>query len=202
MGFVFLSFQFVLGSKVRWIEGGIDLDKLFAIYRTTGKIGLVLILVHPNLLFISDIAFGLPDLITPRKLIGILALSVLIVAAGAALLYARLRLPNETWRAIHWANYIVLPLGPTHSLLLGSDLVRPPLRVFWYILAGLYVVILVHRLWRRIQVRRHPFQVVEVVQETYDIWSLHFEGEQVDYKPGQFLIVQLVRHKHAALHAR
>jgi predicted ferric reductase len=35
--------------------------------------------------------------------------------------------------------------------------------------------------------------VAEVVQETRDTWSLYFEGKDMDYKPGQFMSVQLIR---------
>jgi len=37
-----------------------------------------------------------------------------------------------------------------------------------------------------------------VVQETHDTWSLYFEGRRVDYKPGQFLFVRLIRDGHAS----
>jgi len=80
-----------------------------------------------------------------------------------------------------------------HSLLLGSDLSRGPLRIFWVILAGLYVAVLTYRAWNWVHVRRHPFDIAEVVQETHDVWSLYFKGRRIDYKPGQFMIVQLIR---------
>ena len=99
----------------------------------------------------------------------------------------------EVWKAIHKANYVILPLAVVHSLILGSDLGREPLRTFWLVLAGLYVAVLIYKVWNWAQVRRHPFDIAEVVQETHDTWSLYFEGKHIDYKPGQFMIVQLIR---------
>jgi ferredoxin-NADP reductase len=60
-------------------------------------------------------------------------------------------------------------------------------------MAGSWVTILASKLWNRFRVRRHPYQVAQVVQETHDTWSLHFEGRRIDYQPGQFLMVWLIR---------
>jgi predicted ferric reductase len=193
VGFVFVFFQYVFSSKVKWIERDLGLDKLFGIHRVSGLIGLTFILIHPAFLFLSDIAYGDFPSFSPGKLIGFISLFVFVVAVGAAVLYGRLRLKYEVWKAVHWANYVALPLGFAHSLFLGSDLANQPLRAFWFVLAGLYVAILVYKLWNRVRARRHPFQVTEVVQETHDTWSLYFEGRRVDYEPGQFLILWLIR---------
>jgi predicted ferric reductase len=193
VGFVFAFFQFVLSSKIKWIERDIGLDKMFNIHRIAGLIALTFLVIHPAFLFFSDIAYGdVPSFNLP-KAVGLTALSIFIIAVGAAVLYSRLDLKYETWKMIHWANYVALPLGFVHSLRLGSDLVSPPLRGFWFVMAGSYVAILASKLWNRIQVRRRPYQVVQVVQETHDTWSLHFEGRRIDYQPGQFLMVWLIR---------
>ena len=192
VGFVFLFFQFVLSSRIRWIERGIGLDKMIAIHKTSGKIGLALIFTHPSFLFLSDIMLGSTLILGQKKAIGLVALTLFTVAAGAALLYAGLRLRYETWRTIHLVNYVALPLGLLHSLSIGSDL-SGPLGAFWLLLAALYTAVLGYRIWRRIDVRRHPYQVVGVVRETEDTWSLHFKGRRLAHKPGQFMIVRLVR---------
>ena len=41
--------------------------------------------------------------------------------------------------------------------------------------------------------RKIPYKVSGVVQETHDIWSVCFEGEALDYVPGQFMIIEFVR---------
>jgi predicted ferric reductase len=193
VGFVFALFQFVFSSRIKWIERDIGLDKLFNIHRTAGLIALTFLLIHPVFLFLSDIAYGdMPSFNLP-KAIGFTSLFIFILVVGAAVLYSRLNLKYETWKTIHWASYVALPLGFVHSLRLGSDLVSLPLRVFWFVMAGSYVVILASKLWNHLQVRRHPYRVTQVVQETHDTWSLYFEGRRIDYQPGQFLMVWLIR---------
>lgn len=193
VGFVFILFQYVLSSRIRLIERGIGLDKLFLIHRKFGVLGLIFIFIHPVLLFTSSILQGYVPPFPPLKILGIIALLLLIITAGAAILYKRLRLKYETWKNIHRAGYVIFAMGFVHSFFLGSDLYNWPLRIFWIVMACIYVIVLLYRLWNRSHVRRHPFSVAEVLQETHDVWSLYFNGKHADYKPGQFMIVQLVR---------
>ena len=67
------------------------------------------------------------------------------------------------------------------------------MRIVWVILAILFIGIVAHKLHQRSLIRRNPFKVAGVLQETYDTWSLHFEGEHPPYNPGQFMIIQLLR---------
>jgi predicted ferric reductase len=127
------------------------------------------------------------------KILGVITLLLILATAGAAILYSRLRLKYETWKNIHRASYVIFAMGFVHSFFMGSDLYNWPLRVFWILMACIYVAVLLYKVWNRSRVRRHPFSVAEVSQETHDVWSLHFERRHQDYKPGQFMIVQLVR---------
>jgi predicted ferric reductase len=194
VGFVLVLFQIALSSRLKWIERNIGLDKLFGIHRTAGVIGFAFMLSHPIFHFSSDLlSLGTVILLWPMA-IGLTALLIVIVTAGSAILYRRLRLRYGTWKKMHWVNFIAPPVIFAHSLLLGSDIRdQQPLRVFWFVLGGLYVALVGSILWNRIQVRRHPFRVTDVVQETRDTWSLHFKNRRVNHKPGQFLIVSLIR---------
>ncbi len=82
IGFVAIFYQYVLSAKIKWIERGIGLDKMIAIHRTSGIAGLVLILLHPVPLFLSDIVQGYLPGITPLKLLGVVTALILAVAAG------------------------------------------------------------------------------------------------------------------------
>ena len=156
MGFVLLFFQFVLSSKIKWIERDIGHDKLIAVHRTSGVVGLTVILIHPAFLVLYDILRGVSPTFGLPKLIGFVALALFTMAAGTAIFFHRLRLKYETWQVIHRLSYAALPLGFVHSLLIGSDLAVDPLRTFWLILAVLYVAIVVYKLWNIIQVRTPP----------------------------------------------
>lgn len=190
-GYLFIFIQYVLSSRIRLIEKRMGLDKLFSIHRKTGVLGLILVLSHPTLLFVSNNLQGYSLLL---KVAGLFALLILLTIAGVAILYAKLNLKYETWKNIHKASYLILPVAFVHSIFLGSDLHGwSPMKILWLALASIYIIILIYKVWNWFYVRRHPFSVVDVVQETHDTWSLYFTDEHLDYKPGQFMIIRLAR---------
>lgn len=193
IGFVIIFIQFILSSRIKLIESGIGLDKLFRIHRIFGIVGFVFILIHPLALFISDKLQGYDSkLFTPLKTIGVVSLILLSISALSAILFGLIKIKYETWKNIHKIMYIVFPLAFIHSARLGSDIIRSRiLKIFWWILLGIYSAILIYKLVMYIKVRKNPFKVSEVKQETHDTWSLFFEGKHKNYKPGQFLTVRL-----------
>jgi predicted ferric reductase len=198
LGFILLFYQYVLSSRIKWIERGIGLDNLLALHRPLGIAGYVLLMLHPTALLVADIVDGSKLSLDVQKAIGAVNLTALTAAVGAALLYRVLSLRYETWKAVHWTNYVVLPLALLHGLRGGTDLESGVLRGFWFGLGGLYVAVLAGKLWTFVQVRRHPYRIGAVSQETHDTWSLGFEGKQVAHEPGQFLFLRLIRDGHVS----
>jgi len=193
VGFILILFQVVLSSRLKWLERGLGLDKMLGFHKTVGVIGFAFMLSHPVLHASSDVlAQGYVTLKWPM-IFGVITLLLALVTVGSALLYGKLHLKYGTWKQMHWFNFIILPVIFAHSLLLGTDLgAQPPLRIFWYILGGLYLLLVADILWERTRFRRHLLQVTNVVQETPDTWSLHFKGSNADHKPGQFLMLSLL----------
>jgi predicted ferric reductase len=193
IGFVLLLFQYVLSSKIKWVERGIGLDVLFRMHSKVGLIAVIFITAHPALFFISEKLQGYEAPMSILKVLGVITLLLLLLAACAALLYGVLPVKYETWKGIHRIAYAIFALAFIHSFFIGSDLQRWPMRILWLILAILFIGILAYKLQRRSYIRRYPFKVAGVLQETYDTWSVHFEGEHPPYNPGQFMIIQLLR---------
>ena len=194
VGFALILIQYVLSSRIKFIERKAGLDKLFIVHRKFGLLGFAFVFVHPILLFIPSIIQGRIPLFPPLKILGILTLLILMATAGAAMFYRKLNLKYETWKNIHRIGYVIFPMGFIHSFFMGSDLSRWwQLKALWIFMACVYIAVLIYKIWNWSYVRRHPFKVVEVSQETHDVWSLYFEGKHRNYKPGQFMIIQLER---------
>jgi predicted ferric reductase len=193
VGFVLILLQYVLSSKVKWIERDIGLDRLFGVHKKTGLFALPVIVLHPILFFVSERVQGYETPMGTLKVLGVITLLLLLAAAGAAMLYGTLPLRYETWKDIHKIGYGVFVLGFIHSFFIGSDLQRWPMRVLWLILAIIFISILAYKLQQRSYTRRNPFKVAGVSKETHDTWTLQFEGAHPNYKPGQFMIIQVVR---------
>lgn len=140
--FVLMFFQFVLSSKIPWVERGLGPAALFRIHRRWGLTAFVLILTHPTLFLVSEQLQGYTSAMSPAKVLGVLALLTLCAAVLAALLSRRLHLKLRTWKGIHKAAYVVFPLAFAHSLLIGTTLQKGPAKVLWFTLAAGYVAIL------------------------------------------------------------
>jgi len=192
-GFVLLTFQYVLSSKIRWIEKGIGLDRLLAIHKGCGVFIVLILTAHPLLLLLSERLQGYATPLGFLKILGLITLLVVWITAGAALLCGWTRIPYDVWKGVHRAGYVLLPLAFFHSFFIGSTLQRNPMRAYWVILALIYLAVLADKIRRYYAVRKRPFTVGTVTQETHDTWGLHFEGEHRDYAPGQFMILKLNR---------
>jgi predicted ferric reductase len=155
LAFVLMFFQFVLSSRIPWVERGLGPAALFRIHRRWGLIAFVLILIHPSLLLLSERFQGYASAVSPLKVLGVLTLLVLCAAVLAALLSRRLHLKLRTWKRIHKAAYVVFPLGWVHSLIIGTTLQKGPARVLWFVLAAGYAAILGYKVLKGSQ-RRDP----------------------------------------------
>ena len=151
LAFVLMFFQFVLSSKIPWVERGLGPAALFQIHRRWGLIALVLILSHPALLLISERLQGYTSALSLIKGVGVLTLAVLCPAVLAALLSRRLHLKLKTWRRIHRAAYVVFPLGWVHSLVIGTTTQEGLARGLWFVLAAGYLAILGYKVVRGFQ---------------------------------------------------
>jgi predicted ferric reductase len=154
LAFVLMFFQFVLSSKIPWVERGLGPGTLFKLHRRWGLIAFVLILSHPALLLLSERLQGYASAMSPVKILGAVTLGVLCAAVLAALLSRRLHLTYQTWKRVHQGTYVVFPLGLIHSLLIGTTLQKGPARVLWFVLGAGYLAILGYKLVKGSQKRQ------------------------------------------------
>ena len=152
--FGLILFQYVLISKIQWVERGLGPAALFKLHRRWGVTAFVLLLSHPALLILSERLQGYASPMSPIKTLGAVTLFVLSAAALAALLARRLHLKVQTWKRVHRAAYLVFPLGLVHSLLIGTTLQKGPSRVLWLIMAAAYLAVVAHKALRSSRLKR------------------------------------------------
>ena len=191
VGFVFIFMQFLLSSRIKLLEEGFGLDKMLHSHRYFGRIGLSFIFLHGFLIIIFQLVQS-GTIITNFSLwVGIIALIGFSITAFLAVFYKKLGIAYELWKNIHLVNYILFPFVLIHVF--NSATPGTLLYYLWITLAALFALIILYRLYRIYFIRSHPYEVVEVKQEADDIWSLYFTGRRLSYKPGQFMMVQLLR---------
>lgn len=193
-GFILVLYQVMLSSKLPLVERAIGQDKLNGMHRVEGIFGLSLMTAHPVFHFSSDlINLGKLDLKFPM-ILGLIALILVVLTSGSALLFKKLKLKYANWKGLHWINFTILPIVFVHSMLLGTDInAVPALKTYWFLLGGLYLLLVAAIIKNRAAQRAHTFQVERVEKETHNIWNVHLKGDAVEYKPGQFALLTLIR---------
>jgi DMSO/TMAO reductase YedYZ heme-binding membrane subunit len=147
LGFVLMFYQFILASRLSFLESVLPRAKQLKTHRTLGKVGGIMMLTHGLFMLLVDwITLG-AIAFTVGKLIGIVALFLLINAVVAAWFIRQLQFKQQTWRRIHYLAYIVFPLVFVHAILIGST-VRGYLAV--QILFGIFLAIYVFLAVRRL----------------------------------------------------
>jgi len=148
IGFVLMFFQFILGTRLPLWEKVVARAQNLKRHRTIGKIGFFLILLHGLMILIHDYISAGQLLFDTWRIVGIIALVLLIVAVIAAWFFRPLKLSRKAWRTIHLPAYVVFPLGFFHARALGTELATSPaLDIQLLILFGIYCVILVYRIY-------------------------------------------------------
>jgi predicted ferric reductase len=149
MGFVLVSFQYLWVSRLRFVQAGMSAGQHIRLHRRWGTIALVLLVLHPLLLTVSETLQGFSSPMGVFKMLGVLALVLLAVAGAAALFARRLHLKVRTWKGIHRLAYAAFPIAFAHSFLLGTTLQTSAVRAGWVCLALIYLAHLCRRLFRQ-----------------------------------------------------
>ena len=197
VGFSILVMQIVLAARFRWLERPFGLDMVIRFHKSAAGIAVVLLLLHPALVAWGSHHWQLLnsfDIHWPVWL-GRLALLGLLINVVTSLWRSQFHLKFESWRSLH--NVLgtgILSVGLVHSYRIGGDLSSAPMRAFWILvfLSGVIVYIF-HKAVRPVRLRRHPFSVTHIRQETPKIWTVHLQSiekkEVTPYAPGQFQFV-------------
>ena len=146
LGFVLMFYQFILASRIPTLDALFPRAKQLKTHRTLGKIGGIMILSHGLFMLLFDLATLGAIGFTLGKLLGIIALFLLINAVVAAWFIRPLQFSQKTWRRIHLLAYLVFPLVFVHAITIGST-VRGYAAVRWLfgLLLAIYLVLAIRR---------------------------------------------------------
>ncbi len=123
IGFVLMFYQFVIGAKLPVVETHVaPRGKLLKNHRSLGKIGFILMLFHGLFMLSFDLYDAGRIVFNTGKLLGIIALFMLILAVVASWWFKPLQFKYQTWKRIHLLAYAVFPTAFFHALMIGSTL--------------------------------------------------------------------------------
>jgi predicted ferric reductase len=198
--FVILALQFALAARLPWIERPFGLNLTFPFHRNMAILAALLLLTHP---FLMAYGGGGWELLLGDNTwyiwVGRIALLTLFLSVVISLGRARLKVPFETWRLGHnISGPALVVLGLVHSWNASIDFTLTAMRVLWVaLLVQAFAFYWHHKFATPARLRRQPYRVVDVRQETHDVWTLKFappDGQpRFDFLPGQFQFVTLLR---------
>jgi predicted ferric reductase len=201
MGFMILALQFLLAARVKWIEKAFGLDILIRYHKHMALAAAGLLIFHPALIALGTgnwnllIGMDAPWYIWAGRVSLVLVIAMVLTS----IYFGTIGLTFEKWRLGHnLLAPMVLVLIFLHSWVTGYDLERLFMQVLW---SGMFllgaVVFVLHRFVRPARLRRRPYRVDEVRQETGNVWTVKLlppHGRAVaDYLPGQFHFLTFFR---------
>jgi predicted ferric reductase len=200
LAFGILVLQFLLASRLPWIERPFGLDLLIRFHRSMGVTAAVLLIAHPLLMALS----GEPELLTKLSVawpvqLGRAAVLVLFATVVVSLRRTALRIPYERWRFWHnVAAVAVLGLAFTHSFFVKDGIHTRLGRDFWTVLVGLAFLAWGYRHLREWhQHHGGRYVISQVLPEANNTWTVVLKADEghciPPHLPGQFAFIKIVQ---------
>ncbi len=200
MAFAILALQFALAARLHWLERPFGLNLVFPFHRNMAILALLLLVSHP---FLMAYGGGGWELLwgdnTWYIWVGRLTLLTLLLNVTITLVSKPLKVSFETWRFGHnISGPAIVIMAFIHSWNASLDFTSTAMQVLWvFFLFQAVVLYWYHRFFLPAQLRRQPYRVVDVQQETHNVWTLKFAppegGTRFNFMPGQFQFVTLLR---------
>lgn len=194
IGLAMLCLQSVLTARYPRLSGAIGQDTMLQFHRQAGIVAFAFVLTHPVVLILADSGYW--EFLDPRVNVLRAVVLILVVFALPALIVTSLwretfRLPYQWWRLGHGAlALMILVVGLVHITRVHHYIADPWKQGLWVTLGTASIAsILYARAIKPLQVRRHPYRVVDVTPAAERTWTLALEPEQAPslrFRAGQF----------------
>jgi predicted ferric reductase len=180
LGMALLGFQTIPTSRIKFFVRAFPMDTLYNFHHSLSIFTFLLLLAHPILLFINNPnSLRLLNLFTTpgRIRAAIIAMLAMLILVITSIWRVVLKIKYDIWRWIHdGLAYIAIGFGLYHMFKINYYMSLTYQKVIWLLLAGIWLAILLYiRLFRPINMLKHPYRVVELIKERGDCWSLNLE---------------------------
>ncbi len=189
-----MGVQFALTARFRRATAPFGIDIIYYFHRFAAALALLMVFAHALIILVDAPAALLPrnPLHAPWHMTaGRLALLCFTAVVVTSLWRKQLRIEYDRWRIGHTllaTAGLLLAFGHIDGA--GYSIEAPAKRMLWTAYTAFWVLLVAHiRLVRPWLLSRAPYQVVEVRQETRDVWTLTVEprrGAGIGFRPGQF----------------
>ncbi len=193
LGLALMGWQFVPTVRLGWLTDIFNLDTLYNVHHQLSRISFYLVLAHPIMLVVGNpYNFVALNVISGvwRLRAGVVAFTLMVALVGTSVWRQWLRMEYEIWRALHDLLAVtVVGFALYHILRVGYFTALPIQRVLWAVYALVWIVMILHiRVMIPVRLLRHPFELVNVIEERGNTWTLEFEPvghEGLEFRAGQ-----------------
>jgi predicted ferric reductase len=194
VGLAVLGLQLVVTTRIKDLAGPYGMDVVIQFHRQMSIVGFAMVLAHPALLITTelyDLSLLNPFARDAQQWFGLAAVVGLLTIVVTSLWRKRLRLGYEVWKVVHGVVAVtVVATALIHVQIVGYYVDTLWKQVLWIAMsAALLSAIGWVRLVKPVLLLRHPWEVVDVVDEGAGSWTLRLRPVGHDglrFQPGQF----------------
>lgn len=195
LGMTMMAVQFALTARFPRIGGPFGLDTMMHFHRQAGIIAFIFVLAHPTILMLADnayLSFFDPRENLPRAAALSMVTVLLVLVIALPLCRRAIAMPYEWWRTTHgvMAALVVL-IGLAHMFMVGHYVDAWWKQGVWGLVAAAALGLMaMTRGIKPLQLRRRPYRVRSVEQETPDVWTVHLTADEhsgMHFDAGQFV---------------
>ena len=207
--YVWLTYEFILTSRPKFLDQNFGMDKIIDFHAAMSVIALLLGIIHAIIIIniranITQIGTGLIHIIlyVIIMILGLAFLSntVLVrfklfqkLSDGTSKL---LTIRYHVAKAIHNVTMIATIVLYFHLLVATATTYSVLLQIIYTIHFGIGVFFWMnHKFIRARRIRKNPYTITEVIQDSTLIWSLKItpeNGEILKYQPGQYIYLTII----------
>jgi predicted ferric reductase len=202
LGFVGLSMlglQFVLAARIHRVNAPFGIDSVLQFHRQIAYVAVVLILLHPILLFLLNSTFvSLLNVFQApvRAKLAVTSVAALLILVAFSVWRSQLRLSYETWQLLHsLLALLVVVTALLHAVLIGYYISQTWEKVLWvamslgFVSLGVWV-----RIIKPIQRWKRKWRIEDVTPELGNTFTIRlrpvnpsaFGPNGFEFRPGQF----------------
>jgi len=145
-GFTLLILQVALSARIKFITRPFGLDVIMRFHKHMGIFAALLLISHPIFLALGHGSWHLLSFETGWQVnLGKAAMVVLLFTILFALSFRSLRVSFKVWRFLHKGAILIIVLGFIHALVVGSDLEKVEMTIYFWTLSVVAVSIFIYR---------------------------------------------------------
>ncbi len=189
-----LGLQTIPTSRLKFFTQAFPMDTLYTYHHGLSILTFVLSIVHPVLLFINNPnTLRLLNLLQApwRARAAVISVLAMIILVITSVWRKVLKMRYDVWRWVHdFLAFLAIGLGLYHMFKVNYYMSLTYQKALWLVLTAIWVAIIVYiRVIRPIIMLRRPYEVVRVVEERGQSWSLYLRPvghAGFEFEAGQF----------------